>query len=542
MKSIRIKISHRLSLGFGLMLILMAGITAISVLSSRQLRSDLRESVDRTSRKSAMAAAMRQTLFRQGLIARTIGATNDFEQMPKDMAKIDVERKKYHVSEVGLIKIGLSLDEQKIVDEMQAYGKAIQPFFKQAHESVAELNAGAAVNILTKQAASLQEKWLNAIDRLVDLQNKQVGQNMANFEAAIDRANVLMVAISAVSMFLAMVVGWLLSRSITRPLNQAVNLAQRVATGDLRVDTVATSKDETGQMLSALYDMNTSLTKTVSEVRRSTETISVASRQIASGNADLSARTESQASSLEQTASSMEELTATVRHNAESAQQANRLVLAASKCALQGGTVVGEVVSTMGSIKHSSNKIADIIGVIDGIAFQTNILALNAAVEAARAGEQGRGFAVVAAEVRSLAQRSAAAAREIKSLIEDSVGQVGIGSKLADQAGQAMNEIVISVKHVADIMIEIAAASQEQATGIGEVNHAIAQMDEMTQQNAALVEQAAAAAQSMQDESMTLLRAVSVFKLAAGATTDGHLPQTHLTRWHGHSVSAAARI
>lgn len=521
MKSIRIKISHRLSLGFGLMLILMAGITAISVLSSRQMRSDLRESVDRTNRKSAMAAAMRQTLFRQGLIARTIGTTNDFEQMPKDMAKIDVEQKKYHVSEAGLIKIGLSLDEQKIVGEMQAYGKAIQPFFMQAHEFVAELNAGAAVNILTKQAAPLQEKWLNAIDRLVDLQNKQVGQNMANFEAAIDRANVLMMAISAVSMFLAMVVGWLLSRSITRPLNQAVNLAQRVATGDLRVDTGATSKDETGQMLSALYDMNTSLTKTVSEVRRSTETISVASRQIASGNADLSARTESQASSLEQTASSMEELTATVRHNAENAQQANRLVLAASECALQGGTVVGEVVSTMGSIKHSSNKIADIIGVIDGIAFQTNILALNAAVEAARAGEQGRGFAVVAAEVRSLAQRSAAAAREIKSLIEDSVGQVGIGSKLADQAGQAMSEIVISVKHVADIMIEIAAASQEQATGIGEVNHAIAQMDEMTQQNAALVEQAAAAAQSMQDESMTLLRAVSVFKLATITATGG---------------------
>ncbi|MHB1086082.1 MAG: methyl-accepting chemotaxis protein, partial [Thiobacillus sp.] len=251
----------------------------------------------------------------------------------------------------------------------------------------------------------------------------------------------------------------------------------------------------------------------ISQVRTGTETIAVASREIASGNADLSNRTESQASSLEETASSMEQLTSTVRQNAENARQANQLVGSTADVAVKGGRVVGQVVDTMASIKDSSRKIADIIGVIDGIAFQTNILALNAAVEAARAGEQGRGFAVVAAEVRNLAQRSAGAAKEIKALIEDSVGKVDAGGKLVDEAGKTMDEIVNSVKRVTDIMSEIAAASQEQSAGIEQVNQAVGQMDEMTQQNAALVEQAAAAAESLQDQAGQLAQAVSAFKL-----------------------------
>jgi methyl-accepting chemotaxis protein len=306
--------------------------------------------------------------------------------------------------------------------------------------------------------------------------------------------------------------------SITRPLNEAVAVARQVAQGDLttRIDPVTT--DETGQLLQALKEMNDSLARTVGEVRNSTETIATASGEIASGNLDLSSRTEAQASSLEETASSMEELTQTVKQNADNARQANQLVVSASDVAVKGGQVVGQVVETMGSIKESSRKIVDIIGVIDSIAFQTNILALNAAVEAARAGEQGRGFAVVATEVRNLAQRSAGAAKEIKALIGDSVEKVDAGSKLVDEAGETMNEIVTSVKQVADIMSEITAASQEQSSGIEQVNQAIGQMDEMTQQNAALVEEAAAAAQSMQDQAGSLSLAVSVFKLSGNGS------------------------
>ncbi|WP_460837616.1 methyl-accepting chemotaxis protein [Noviherbaspirillum agri] len=328
--------------------------------------------------------------------------------------------------------------------------------------------------------------------------------------------NLSIVAIAG-GVLLAALIGMWLIRAISRPLEKAVRFARSVAEGDLTSNIEVRSKDETGQLLSALKLMNESLANTVGQVRAGTETITVASREIASGNADLSSRTEAQASSLEETASSMEELTSTVKQNAENARQANQLVVSASDVALRGGEVVGQVVDTMGSIKESSRKIVDIIGVIDGIAFQTNILALNAAVEAARAGEQGRGFAVVAAEVRNLAQRSAAAAKEIKALIHDSVEKVDVGSKLVDQAGKTMNEIVTSVKHVADIMSEISAASQEQSAGIEQVNQAITQMDDITQQNAALVEQAAAAAQSMQNQAAALANAVAVFRLRAAS-------------------------
>jgi methyl-accepting chemotaxis protein len=335
-----------------------------------------------------------------------------------------------------------------------------------------------------------------------------------------------------VAALLAALLAMWLARNITRPLQTAVDLAKRVARGDLTARVEVKSKDETGELMSALKGMNESLVRIVSEVRAGTETIATASGEIASGNMDLSSRTEQQASSLEETASSVEELTSTVQQNADNARQANGLAMSASEVASKGGAVVSQVVETMGSINQSAKKIVDIIGVIDGIAFQTNILALNAAVEAARAGEQGRGFAVVAAEVRSLAQRSAAAAKEIKELIGDSVEKVETGAALVDQAGATMQDIVASVKRVTDIIAEISAASEEQRSGIEQVNQAISQMDHATQQNASLVEEAAAAAQAMQQQSNNLAQAVSVFKLdgmqaaaAASAEPAGMLVQ-----------------
>jgi methyl-accepting chemotaxis protein len=307
-----------------------------------------------------------------------------------------------------------------------------------------------------------------------------------------------------------------MARSITRPLNEAVKVAKTVAAGDLtsNID-MHQANDEPGLLLHALREMNDYLMRIVGEVRSDAEVINTASGEIASGNMDLSARTESQASALEETASSMEELTATVKQNADHAVEANKLAVSASEVAVKGKTVVSQVVETMSSINVSSKKIVDIIGVIDGIAFQTNILALNAAVEAARAGEQGRGFAVVATEVRSLAQRSANAAKEIKVLIDDSVGRVESGTRLVDQAGATMDEIVDSIQRVTHIIAEITSASHEQSAGIEQINQAIMQMDDTTQQNAALVEEAAAATASLQDQANNLAQVVSVFKLNA---------------------------
>ena len=318
----------------------------------------------------------------------------------------------------------------------------------------------------------------------------------------------------ALALLLAAAIAWWLARNISVPLRSAIGVARQVAQGDLTVQVEVRSKDETGELMQALKDMTASLLRIVTEVRGGTQAIATASRQIASGNIDLSARTEQQASSLEETASSMEELTSTVQQNAQNAHEANGLAASASAVAGKGGAVVAQVVDTMGSINDSSRKIVDIIGVIDGIAFQTNILALNAAVEAARAGEQGRGFAVVATEVRNLAQRSAGAAKEIKALINDSVAQVESGARLVDEAGHTMREIVDSVHKVSSIVGHISAASDEQRAGIEQVNQAITEMDQVTQQNAALVEEAAAAAESMQEQAARLADAVAVFRTA----------------------------
>jgi len=344
--------------------------------------------------------------------------------------------------------------------------------------------------------------------------NADLGMRAAEDAAAtLTHANWIAITIASAVIAAVAGMGLILTRKLVTSLKEAVKIAQTVAAGDLTYNIVVTSKDETGQLLQALKEMNDSLAVIVGQVRTGTDTIATASGQIASGNLDLSSRTEQQASSLEETASSMEELTSTVKQNAANAQQANDLAESASDVALKGGAVVSQVIHTMGSIDESAKKIVDIIGVIDGIAFQTNILALNAAVEAARAGEQGRGFAVVASEVRNLAQRSAAAAKEIKTLISNSVEQVDAGSKLVNQAGATMDEVVASVKRVTEIISEITTAGREQTSGIEQINQAITQMDTVTQQNAALVEEAAAAAASLQNQAGTLAHLVSTFKI-----------------------------
>lgn len=309
------------------------------------------------------------------------------------------------------------------------------------------------------------------------------------------------------------IVGFLIRQNTVKPLNKAIEISNTLAAGDLQTKIINEYSDEFGVLIKSLIQMGINLRATVSDVRNSAESVRQASSEIASGNLDLSQRTEEQASSLEETASSMEQLTSTVKQNADNARQADQLATSASSIAMKGGQMMNNVVHTMTSISDSSNKIASIISVIDGIAFQTNILALNAAVEAARAGEQGRGFAVVATEVRNLAQRSSAAAKEIKGLIDDSVEKVENGTKLVSEAGRTMEEIVASIKNVADIMSEITAASQEQSSGIEQVNQAVTQMDEVTQQNAALVEEAAASAESLENQAKDLAGAISIFKV-----------------------------
>jgi len=406
--------------------------------------------------------------------------------------------------------------QRLLASQQQWLAEAIDPIIALRRASAADGNMDA---VIAAEQAGKGKAGMDAMRSLLAemTQAERVLLSQRSEEAVALRTRTTWVLLGggALAAVLACGLAWLLGRNITRPLHQAVELAKQVAAGDLTAQIVVRSRDETGELMSALRDMNAALSHIVGQVRGGTDTIATASAEIAAGNMDLSSRTEQQAGSLEETASSMEELTSAVKQNADNAQAARSLATSASAVAVQGGAVVADVVHTMGAIEESSRKIADIISVIDGIAFQTNILALNAAVEAARAGEQGRGFAVVATEVRNLAQRSAAAAKEIKGLIDDSVERVGAGSRLVERAGATMQEVVGSVQGLTTLISEITDASEEQRLGIEQVNEAITQMDQVTQQNAALVEEAAAAANAMQDQAAQLSQAVQVFRLGS---------------------------
>ena len=393
--------------------------------------------------------------------------------------------------------------------------------------SLGATDGAAATQYLINEFRGVNAEYLGNIEELIKYQGELMTQGGNTSLESYTSSRNFLIAMTILSALLSALLAFWIVRAIIHNLHRAVEVASAVSQGDLTQQIEVSSRDETGQLLNALKEMINRLTGIVNGVRVTTDSIGTAAREIAQGNADLSSRTEQQASSLEETASSMEELTSTVRQNAENAKTANQLAASASDIAVKGGLAVNEVVHTMGLISTSSKKIMDIISVIEGIAFQTNILALNAAVEAARAGEQGRGFAVVAAEVRNLAQRSAAAAKEITALISDSVEKVDIGSKQVDQAGETMNEIVQAVKRVTDIMAEIAAASNEQNSGIEQVNQAILQMDEVTQQNAALVEEATAIASSVHDQTRKLTEAVEKFKI----------PDSETRRWENQPSS-----
>ena len=509
------KIGHRLALGFAVVLALSILVTAISIVKLNSVAAAAEQMLDQPIKKERLigdwASNISVAVIRTSAIIKSSDPSlTDF--FARNIEETNAKATMYLKDVKALLT---TPEETAIFEKMIALRDGYAGGRKEAVRLKSEGKSEEAMQVHDKVYIPAANAYQANIQALVALQRRQVDALRDEIRTTRNDSSRTMVLLGVLSVAFGSLCAWWLTRSITRPVQSAVALARRVAAGDLTSRSETHARDEIGVLQNTLADMNAKLHGLVTGIRSGAHAIATASSEIAAGNLDLSSRTEQQASSLEETASSMEELNSTVSQNADNARQASMLATSASEVAGRGGVVVAQVVDTMASINESSKKIADIIGVIDSIAFQTNILALNAAVEAARAGEQGRGFAVVATEVRNLAHRSAGAAKEIKELIDASVARVDAGARLVDQAGATMTEIVGSVQRVTDIIGEISAATGEQTTGIGQINEAINGMDQVTQQNAALVEQAAAASNAMHEQAGQLLEAVSVFKLTA---------------------------
>ncbi|HEY8607964.1 MAG TPA: methyl-accepting chemotaxis protein [Noviherbaspirillum sp.] len=534
MNMANMKVGTRLASGFGLVIFLLLVVTWLGISRMSQMQARIDHITQVNNAQIQIVTELRATVFDRMIAIRNIALLTDPAGMAVEAERMKVQQAKYDAAEQRLAAM-LARDASGAAEERQLLAKvkeaeaAIAPLLARAVEMGLANQTAEVTAFLMSDVRTVQRRWLDGLAELMALETRLNDQAVKDAGEAYASARSLMLILGAVALLVGVAAAVVITRSLVGKLggepDYAVDIAGRIAGGDLTVAIETRNGDKTS-LLFAMKAMRDSLAGIVTQVREGTDTISTASGEIAAGNQDLSSRTEEQASSLEETASSMEELTSTVKQNADNARQANQLAVSASEVAVRGGTVVSQVVGTMGAINESAKKVVDIISVIDGIAFQTNILALNAAVEAARAGEQGRGFAVVAAEVRTLAQRSAAAAKEIKSLIGDSVEKVDAGARLVDEAGATMSEIVDSVKRVTDIMGEIMAASDEQTAGIEQINQAIAQMDQVTQQNASLVEEAAAASESMQEQARKLGDVVSIFRVQGAAPAAAQVRST----------------